>query len=269
MKHAVAVLGLALLPLASPAQVQVQAMFHGVELQLVDLDPSDGIAPAFSPGRASVGASLIALQPDGVADFHSVHSKDMFRSITRSLSISPQTSEVQFVGDALDAFRMSSQVRSELDSALSGRTSETSASTYWDAEFWLTPGTQLKLVVKGTIDAQASVLMDEHHLNQAFALMSFGVRGPVDVREQLWYQSPGTTGTFSVHQERLFTLEYANHSMASVPVTLTGTTAARQVLAPVPEPAAILMFASGGVLLAAVARRRAAQGRRAAGSSCS
>ena len=255
LKHVLAAGLLSMAAFSAYADVEVRGALTGVNVQLVDLDPADGISPALTFGYGWVLAIASNGLPDGSSSFDSINYTSPFHADSRSATLGALTSGFEFdARNGLNGFS-SSVVAKTLNDVAAPYTSM-SATANLGVEFALTPHTQLILSFTAIADVQSSMQADFHYLNSVQANARAMIEGEGGGSGGVEVVVAPNDWNVSEHQQQSFSLTYSNETALTRSGFIQTYVGAGQSLTPVPEPATSGLFAAGAVLLAVSARRR-------------
>ena len=240
---------------SAQADVDVRAALTGFNVQLIDLDPVDGIAPALTFGSGWLLASASNSLPNGSSTYDSVYYTSPFHADSRSATLGPLTSGFQFnAANGLDGLKSSVAAGTSNDVA-EPRTS-LGATANMGVEFTLTPQTQMILSFTAMADVQSSMHADSHYLNSVLASASATIEGDGGGAGSVHINVSPNTWNVAEHQEQSFVLAYSNDATLSRTGFFQTYVGVSQWVTEVPEPATSGLFASGAALFALLARRR-------------
>jgi hypothetical protein len=230
---------------------------------LVDLDLTDGIAPAleflplppsgtpYGPARASVSSYV-----NGISQ-----QTGMMATGTAPLNVSFGTSPYSVIGGRIDGRDDPETLRITLDIRAQANSYQSVAFGWLESdnlEFVLSPNTEITfhsvLRAHGGIDVGPAY--DSFSTTGELHVYLYGIGEVFDRVVAGATPSPSDEPTFDV--TRLLTVSYANHSTDSVSgnVMFSTVAEARAPALPVPEPGALPMAITGLAVVAWAARRR-------------
>lgn len=246
--------------LSVQATSELTATLSGFKLELIDLDPLDGITPAFTTVFASSSGAAMVRLPNEFAQYERFYAASLFSPADRSISAGPLTSELQFSGADWNTFSMQSQVRSSLASVTFIPTeSESDASIYMG--FRLTPKTSLRFSALAALDAQASMLNGDHNVQVSTTEVRLNVNAGAGSETYnrdllLAYRAPRDSFDFFSHQDTVLEFVYQNTLAQEAGGTIeVRTKAVQAIYSPVPEPRGAWTLAAGLTVFGCVARR--------------
>jgi hypothetical protein len=240
--------------LCAQAGVDVKTSVSNFQFQLIDLDPNDSITPSFTRIAGGAGGHFDIRSADGLYQSATVFFPD-FRSLERSLSAPPMTADFRFAGDKLGTFAMIGQAHTSLDSVIGVPVSEVLALTNWWEDYWLSPKTQLKLFVSGSVDVKAAVTTGASSSNLIRGDVSVWLRAP-DITKQDGVSFESKSGLADFHEDRTIELTYSNYADGQRLVSAWIETLAANFVSPIPELNSMWMHAAGLAVLGWLGRRR-------------
>ncbi|RZI85842.1 MAG: PEP-CTERM sorting domain-containing protein [Rubrivivax sp.] len=252
MKKLIAALVTSASALAAQADVTLNAGVTGLTFELVDLDPSDGIAPAItylSAANQRQNGWLTISPLNGVRESDNVFSP-AFRSESRSISNSGQTASFEFGGDTSEApLSIESYAFTSADSSLEIGYDHVRSQAQLQLLFSLTPMTQLNAVASGNIEVDSFLTMAGKDSMWALANASIWANGLTKASSFITYSSRG----------RIDDISYGNHQSLSISLinfsnqanSWSFTAGAYTEVSDVPEPSSMLMLLFGLAALGA------------------
>lgn len=249
-KRLVAVAGLWIAAMSAHASVQLDASVTAFQIQLVDLDPADGIAPALTFEDGSSYGRTSANSEGASMDSRSVSLPTPFQAGSDSLSLGPFTGTFALQGSGvLQGAGLSSHLANTLDTATAYSSGDSYAGFY--ARFSLTPHTRLVVSALVTTDVQS--FMTGQIDNQLTIYGQLQMAQPDVDGSYRWASSsmmpPRTAGTFVRHKEEVVSLDFVNATSGVLAGEFRANAYVHQMLLPVPEPASSAMLALGLVLI--------------------
>ncbi len=260
-KSVVALGVLSMVAVSAQAGVEVRASLTGFSFQLIDLDVSDGIAPAvtFTGGRSDGTASN--LLSDQSTTYDVVGYRTPFQSDSRSATLGPFTSAFELKGvGGLNGYNL--EANAKASNAVAEPWTSMFGNASMSAEFALTPRTQLVVSVVGMASVQSSMLASRY-LNDITAqawvnLEGYGLQGGLwqSATDDVSISVPSDIWSVDEHQQKAMTLAFSNETSITRFGTLTAYARTRQYVSDVPEPASSQLLISGVALLGLLATRR-------------
>jgi len=257
-KRLVLAAGLWITAMSASAGVQLDASVAAFQIQLVDLDPADGIAPALTFEDGSSYGRTSANSGSASMDSRSVSLPTPFQAGSDSLSLGPFTGTFSLQGSGvLQGAGLSSHLANTLDTAAGYSSGDSYAG--FVARFSLTPHTRLVVSALVTTDVQS--FMTGRIDNQLTIYGQLVMREPnVDGSYQSASSSmlpPRIAGTFVRHKEEVVSLDFVNTTSGVLAGEFWANAYVHQMLLPVPEPDSSAMFALGlGLIGGLLCKRR-------------
>lgn len=239
------------------ADVQLAASLAGLQVQLIDLDPLDGIAPAVTwLGGNSYGAAY-ALSARDQYDNKSTSLPSPFQAVAGSGSSSPSTAVFVALGSG-DLTGTSFEAKSGYGLSSAQGYSSNYALAASRAQFSLTPHTRLVFSAWATTDVSSSLTGEiDNQVSLAAFIRLQGAGVPSGYQETFsLILPPRTAGVFSRHKEERLSLVYVNTTSGDLNGELWARASVQQTLQPIPEPTGAGLLLAGIGLVAALARRR-------------